>query len=297
MSAEVGFPVGGISARAAAQALHAATEAAVRVEQVHELADLRRVIDVVEQVWRTDPSSPVITVEILRALTHAGAYASLAIDSDDGRDLGCCIGFPSLSPPASVHSHIAGVVAAGAGRHIGMALKLDQRVWALQRGVETITWTYDPLIRRNAWFNAGKLGALPREYLVDFYGEMTDALNAGQGSDRLAVHWAPADPGVAAVVDGAGRTGLDAPGLIASGAVSVALDMDDDAPVPRDPGPAAAILIATPVDIERLRTTDAPAALGWRLALRDELGGRMADGWQVTGFLRDGWYLVERTPA
>ena len=115
MSAEVGFPVGGISARAAAQALHAATEAAVRVEQVHELADLRRVIDVVEQVWRTDPSSPVITVEILRALTHAGAYASLAIDSDDGRDLGCCIGFPSLSPPASFHSHIAGVVAAGAG--------------------------------------------------------------------------------------------------------------------------------------------------------------------------------------
>ena len=53
----------------------------------------------------------------------------------------------------------------------------------------TVTWTYDPLIRRNAFFNLTRLGARPVEYLVDFYGEMTDAINAGQGSDRLMLHW------------------------------------------------------------------------------------------------------------
>ena len=44
--------------------------------------------------------------------------------------LGFCLAFPSLHPPDSLHSHIAGVVPRGAGRHIGYALKLDQRVWA-----------------------------------------------------------------------------------------------------------------------------------------------------------------------
>ena len=66
-----------------------------------------------------------------------------------------------------------------------------------------ITWTYDPLILRNAWFNASKLGAFPREYLIDFYGEMPDAVNAGQGSDRLVVGWAPRRRGVGRALDGA----------------------------------------------------------------------------------------------
>ena len=34
----------------------------------------------------------------------------------------------------------------------------------------------------------------------------------------------------------------------------------------------------------------------WPSTNEDDMA-RMADGWQVTGFLRDGWYLVERTPA
>jgi len=33
-----------------------------------------------------------------------------------------------------------------------------------------IAWTYDPLIRRNAYFNLVKLGARPVEYLRNFYG-------------------------------------------------------------------------------------------------------------------------------
>src|SRR6185312_17408828 len=85
--------------------------------------------------------------------------------------------------------HIAGVTRAGAGRHIGYALKLHQRAWALDRGLDTVTWTFDPLVRRNAYFNTVKLAARPVEYLVNFYGEMTDEINVGQGSDRLLVEW------------------------------------------------------------------------------------------------------------
>ncbi len=50
-------------------------------------------------------------------------------------------------------------------------------------------WTFDPLVRRNAWFNIAVLGAEVAEYLPSFYGSMTDAINAGDESDRLLVAW------------------------------------------------------------------------------------------------------------
>ena len=52
-----------------------------------------------------------------------------------------------------------------------------------------IAWTYDPLIRRNAYFNLVKLGARPAEYLRNFYGAMDDAINGGTETDRMLVHW------------------------------------------------------------------------------------------------------------
>ena len=78
---------------------------------------------------------------------------------------------------------------AGLGRSVGFALKVHQRAWCLRRGVRVIAWTYDPLIRRNAYFNLVKLGARPVEYLRNFYGAMDDAINGGTETDRLLVHW------------------------------------------------------------------------------------------------------------
>ena len=72
---------------------------------------------------------------------------------------------------------------------MGFALKLHQRAWALSRDVTTITWTFDPLVCRNAYFNVAKLAATPAEYLPDFYGEMDDVINGSDDSDRLLVHW------------------------------------------------------------------------------------------------------------
>ena len=88
--------------------------------------------------------------------------------------LGACIGFFGPPAHAELHSHIAGVRPAGLGRSVGFALKVHQRAWCLRRDVRVIAWTYDPLIRRNAYFNLVKLGARPAEYLRNFYGVMDD---------------------------------------------------------------------------------------------------------------------------
>ncbi len=153
----------------------------------------QQVLEVVDRIWRPPPGEPVITLGVLRAMVHAGNYCSAALL--DGRLVGVCLGFlGDHPPPVPALAHRRGHPSRAAGRHIGYALKLHQRAWALDRGLDTVTWTFDPLVRRNAYFNTVKLAARPVEYLVDFYGEMTDEINVGQGSDRLLVDgrcWRP----------------------------------------------------------------------------------------------------------
>jgi len=52
------------------------------------------------------------------------------------------------------------------------------------------------------------------------------------------------------------------------------------------------LLVGVPADIERMRSSDPKRAAAWRGALRDVLAPLMAGGARVTGFDRDGWYVV-----
>jgi predicted GNAT superfamily acetyltransferase len=74
-------------------------------------------------------------------------------------------------------------------RGVGSALKLAQRAQALDQGISVVRWTFDPLVARNAWLNIGKLGAVVDRFERDYYGAMTDDLNAGERSDRFMVRW------------------------------------------------------------------------------------------------------------
>ena len=135
------------------------------------------------------------------------------------------MGFFGAPADEALHSHIAGVAGSVRGRNIGFALKLHQRAWALRRGVSAVAWTYDPLVRRNAYFNLVKLAARPAEYLPNFYGGMHDAINGGDDSDRALVHWVLDDASVVAACVGT-TTSADAAALQAAGA-TVALSVSD----------------------------------------------------------------------
>ena len=83
-----------------------------------------------------------------------------------------------------MHSHITGVLPGLQSQGLGRLLKQHQREWALAREVGHITWTFDPLVARNAHFNLRVLGARVTEYLVDHYGPMDDGVNRGDETDR-----------------------------------------------------------------------------------------------------------------
>jgi predicted GNAT superfamily acetyltransferase len=288
---EVRHPLAG----AAVDAAEAAAQAGrVRVRELHELADLELLRELYQDIWRTGPEDgPIVTIEWLRALSHAGNYVSGAFV--EGSLVGGCVGFFAAPLGGVLHSHIAGVAAAARGRNVGFALKLHQRAWALGHGIAGIEWTFDPLVRRNAYFNLAKLGALPVAYLPNFYGSMSDQINVGDETDRLLVDWRLDADRVVRACEGR-APGSDVAALLAGGAV-VGLGADEAGhPVPGR-ADADVVLVAVPPDVERLRLEDRAAARAWRLAVREALGGLLAAGGRVTGFAREGragWYVVAR---
>ncbi len=271
----------------------AGRRAGVRLGELTEFGELQAVCRLYTEIWPSDPNDPPINTELLRALTKTGNYAGGAYDGDTL--VGACVGF--FGPPAgrAMHSHIAGVCAGAAGRGVGYALKVHQRAWALARGVRTISWTFDPLVRRNAYFNLVKLAATAVEYLPNFYGGGFDAINGTDESDRLLVRWDLAAGPVTAACAGTPRH-VDARAARSAGAVIGLGRGDGDAPTAGSLD-GETVLVAVPPDIETLRRTDPARATHWRVAVREVLGALMAEGARPTGFDKAGWYVVTRGGA
>ncbi|MFL6223846.1 MAG: GNAT family N-acetyltransferase [Actinomycetes bacterium] len=273
---------------ATSAAVAAAAAADVVIHELHRPEELKAARRLFEDIWRpAEGNPPPMTAELLRALAHAGSYVAGAFA---GTTLvGASAGFFTAPPDLGLHSHITGVAPGGQHRGVGFALKVHQRAWALARGITEVVWTFDPLVARNAWFNLAKLGAAPTAYLEDFYGPMTDAVNAGVASDRLLLAWRLDDPAVAAAC--AGRP-LQPPPVEAEAALTVGPGLE---PVTHRPD-TPAVTVALPPELEAL---DPGQRRAWRQAVREALGGRLAAGAAVTGFLRHpDRYLVEpSTPA
>ncbi len=276
-----------VTADAVSAAERAANTAGVTVRELTELADLTTVHRLYDEIWRPEPEHHPMTKEMLRALAKADNYVVGAFDGD--RLVGACVGF--FGPPTehALHSHIAGVSATATGRGVGFALKVHQRAWALRRGIAAITWTFDPLIARNAHFNLRKLAATATEYLPDFYGGLHDAINGEDLTDRLLVRWPLEAPQVVAACAGTPARALSA----VDGAVTALARSEDGRPI-RGALHGHTVLVATPTDVAALRATDPGLARQWRSATRDVLGALLADGARITGFARGGWYVLTR---
>ena len=102
---------------------------------------------------------------LLRALAHSGNYAVGLYDGE--RMVGASVAFFAAPAERSMHSHITGVLPDHQSHGLGRVLKQHQREWALARDVGHITWTFDPLVARNAHFNLRVLGTRVTEYLVE----------------------------------------------------------------------------------------------------------------------------------
>lgn len=161
--------------------------------------DLTLVEDLQRRVW-PGSETDIVPLHMLRAAVHGGGLAIGAFsDETHGADgsnklLGFVFGFPGIyetpdGPRLKHCSHMLGVDPDYRDQGIGFLLKRAQWQMVRRVGVDRITWTYDPLLSRNAHLNVTRLGAVCNTYIPSFYGPMRDDLNAGLDSDRFEVDW------------------------------------------------------------------------------------------------------------
>lgn len=215
----------------------------------------------------------------------AGAFAP------DGALLGFVFGLTGVKDGQLVHwSDMLAVHADVQGRHIGRALKHYQRARCRTLGVETMYWTFDPFVARNAKLNLCRLGARADEFVPDMYGANTNSPAHGPlGSDRLIASWPVSAtpvplPSDAALLHGvpvaAGRTGEAAA---------------TDSPLPD----ASAVALHVPADYALLLERDLDLARTWRKSVRHAFLHYFALGYRVSAFVADGThdaaYLLTRS--
>lgn len=224
----------------------------LRISQVSSIEEMEAVSAFLCKVWAGGPE--VVPFDLGIAVLHVGAYCSAAYDGDEM--VAASFGFRGVFKGKNIlHSHVTGSFQPGAGYQ----LKQHQFNWAKQEDLAGITWSFDPLVRRNCVFNFDKLGATAVEYLPNFYGTMTDEINAGDDSDRLFVYWDLNQRTVASAIS------------------------------------SNAIAVEIPEDIEALRRTDLAAAKDWRVATRKALEPLLTDGWTITQ-MKDRTHLLVEPP-
>ena len=231
---------------------------AIKINSLNSIAEQNYARLIFDKVWSID-SGTEITPNLLMAMVHSGAYLSGAFI--DGNCVGAAFAFPATTGGLHLHSHMTAVLDEYRDQGVGYSLKIDQWRWAKKNRFSEISWTFDPLVSRNAKLNLIKLGVNITSYHPNFYGDMPDALNAGDESDRLMVSWK-------VVGDNPLQREL------------VSTPKPDD------------ILIQIPADIVAIRSKGRKENLLWRRKVREQFLQAFDKGGQVVGFSTNSEYVV-----
>ncbi|GAB3126472.1 GNAT family N-acetyltransferase [Glaciibacter psychrotolerans] len=279
------IPESSLVTHAAHAAIRAASSAGVRIADEHEMDQLRNITDLLIGVWGTSQHGAPIPADLLRSFSHAGSNVTAAYDAS-GSVCGAAVGI--VTPDASIYSLIAGVRPGLADRGVGFALKQHQRAWALARGIETMVWTFDPLVSRNARFNLTKLGAHSEEYIENFYGVMDDEINANDESDRLVAVWPLSGERALAGSDGRSEP-VEMPSFTSAEVREIG---PDDRPILVEAD--GVLWCRVPTDIVSLRSANSAEATAWRTAIRCIFTDAFEAGYRALGVTRTGWYRLNK---
>ena len=230
----------------------------IQVRRLETLTDQTLGREIFDQTWAMD-SGTEVTPNLLQAMVHSGAYLSGAFI--DEKCVGAAFAFPATNKGLHLHSHMTAVLDKYRDQGIGYSLKTDQWQWAKKNKYKEITWTFDPLVARNARLNLIKLGVDISEYYPNFYGDMPDALNAWDESDRIMASWK------------------------VTGEQPVAKSIVIN-PAKSD------TLIKIPEDIVAIRREDISENLKWRHKVREEFMNAFEKGGKVIGFSANNEYVV-----
>jgi predicted GNAT superfamily acetyltransferase len=257
-------------------------------------AEYHAVEEIQRLVWEFSELD-IVPAATLIATQHAGGMVLGAFEGD--KMIGFAHGFPAFEHGrASIHSHMLAVLPEYRNVQLGFNLKLAQRDFVLAKGLDEITWTYDPLQSLNAHLNFGKLGVISRRYIVNFYGEETSSpMHQGFGTDRLWVNWLLTSERVEERLAGHKQATRPADSAFDANSLSPAYQSalvykEDGQPKLADFSSllsSSRCFIEIPHDISALKQRDAAASSAWREATRAAFLAAIEAGFTVQDVLRD----------
>jgi len=230
----------------------------IKINILKSLEEQSAGIKIFDKVWDTKNGTE-LTPNLSQAMVHSGSYFAGAFI--DGKCIGAVFAFPATTGGLHLHSHMTAVLDDYRDQGIGYLLKIDQWQWAKNNNYKEITWTFDPLVARNAKLNLIKLGVDISAYYPNFYGDMPDVLNAGDESDRIMASW---------------KVIGEQP---VSKNITTNLNESDT-------------LIKIPEDIVTIRNKDISENLKWRHKVREEFMQAFEKGGKVVGFSANNEYVV-----
>ena len=257
---------------------------------IRELADHRERAEAVriqEETWG-EGFTERVPAAILLVAQKTGGVAAGAF-SGDGRLLGFVFGITGMRGGRGIHwSDLLAVRAEAQGRRLGEALKNYQREVCRERNIETMYWTFDPLVARNAYLNLNRLGASIEEFVPDMYGLSTSSPLHALGTDRFVAAWPLGTPAVPMPSE---------PSLLAGVPVVAGL-INDTAAIGVALPDAAAVAIRIPGDYHKLVEVNLERARAWQRAVRRGFMHYFSRSYRVTAFVPgrddDATYLLSR---
>ena len=159
------------------------------LRRVATLEEYQECVAIQEETWGVGLRELVPTAILMVSQKLGGVCA--AAFAPGGRILGFVFGMTGVRDGALVHwSDLLAVRAEARGARLGERLKRHQRELVRAVGVETMYWTFDPLVARNAHLNLVRLGARAAEYVPNMYGDNTGSpLHGALATDRFVAAW------------------------------------------------------------------------------------------------------------
>lgn len=271
-------------------------EVEVRVPAEDE--DMQKFTDVMMEAWEGMPESEVIPSHVFEASRETGNVLGAYMD---GELVGLAYQMPDMSGEGVIHSHAVGVDSDYAGEGIGEQIKRGQREHAIEKGFDTIEWTYDPLLGMNANLNIGKLGGKVSEYREDVYNSDNDTTAGETPADRFVVDWELDSDHVQRTLEGQERsyepeTVLSAEGEQLDLENSVIEYLDGEYELEDVPEETAAVEMPR----DRSEAEEAGTEEEWRYATREAFQTLFDEGFEVVDFKTSGedydsnTYILER---
>ena len=257
-------------------------------EDMTAIEELQRI------VWPGSETDVVPAHMLITSVHNGGLLVGAFVDD---RLVGFVFGFPGIEftpdGPRPKHcSHMMGILPEQRDAGIGFALKRAQWQMVRHQGLDHITWTYDPLLSRNAYLNIAKLGAVCNTYRRSEYGDMRDGLNAGLPSDRFLVDWWINTRRVDRRLSKRARRPLRLDDFSKAELQPLySLELRGDR-LPRPPEHFAPLngnltLAEIPSDFSTLKNADFSLARDWRFFSREVFETAFAAGYIVTDFIYD----------